>query len=110
MTRWEVTPPQKPPSKRPNAQTAILVGIALGLALLLAIALARRYLRLGLRTATGAGPSREETLTLQQRLTDAGCYQDAIDGAKGAALDEAVKDLPGPAAGVADRLGVSLRS
>ena len=48
----------------------------------------------GLRTATGAGPSREETLTLQQRLTDAGCYQDAIDGAKGAALDEAVKACP----------------
>ena len=48
----------------------------------------------GLRTATGAGPSRKETLTLQQRLTDAGCYQDAIDGAKGAALDEAVKAYP----------------
>ena len=91
-----------------DAQTAIPVGIAIGLALLLAIALARRYSATGLRTATGAGPSREETLTLQQRLTDAGCYQDAIDGAKGAALDEAVKVSPGPAAGVADRLGVSL--
>ena len=41
-----------------------------------------------------AGPSREETLTLQRRLTDAGCYNGAIDGAPSAALDAAVKACP----------------
>src|ERR1700689_2944398 len=41
-----------------------------------------------------AGPSREETLTLQKRLTDAGCYKGAIDGAPSAALDDAVKACP----------------
>src|SRR5271170_3705790 len=44
--------------------------------------------------AAEAGPNREETLTLQQRLTDAGCYHGAIDGAPGAALDVAVKACP----------------
>src|ERR1700722_8234503 len=38
--------------------------------------------------------SREETLTLQKRLTDAACYQGAIDGAASAALDAAVKACP----------------
>src|SRR5580700_622578 len=44
--------------------------------------------------AAEAGPSREETLTLQQRLTDAGCYNGAIDGAPSPALDAAVKACP----------------
>ena len=41
-----------------------------------------------------AGPGREETLTLQQRLTDAGCYHGAIDGAPSEPLDAAVKACP----------------
>jgi hypothetical protein len=41
----------------------------------------------GVAFAAEARPSREETLTLQKRLTDAGCYQGAIDGAPSAALD-----------------------
>jgi hypothetical protein len=44
--------------------------------------------------AAEAGPSHEETLTLQQRLTDAGCYHGAIDGAPSATLDAAVKACP----------------
>ena len=48
----------------------------------------------GAALAAEAGPSREETLTLQQRLTDAGCYHGAIDGAPSAALDAAVKACP----------------
>jgi WD domain, G-beta repeat len=48
----------------------------------------------GVTSAGEAGPSREETLTLQQRLTDAGCYHGAIDGAPSAALDAAVKACP----------------
>ena len=48
----------------------------------------------GAAFAAEAGPSREETLTLQQRLTDAGCYHGAIDGAPSAALDAAVKACP----------------
>jgi WD domain, G-beta repeat len=48
----------------------------------------------GVASAGEAGPSREETLTLQKRLTDAGCYQGAIDGAPSAALDAAVKACP----------------
>src|SRR5271168_2058785 len=48
----------------------------------------------GVAFAAEAGPSREETLTLQKRLTDAGCYQGAIDGAPSAALDAAVKACP----------------
>jgi WD40 repeat protein len=41
-----------------------------------------------------AGGSREEILSLQQRLTDAGCYAGAIDGAASAALDAAVRACP----------------
>ena len=52
------------------------------------------WLAVGAAFAAAAGPSREETLTLQQRLTDAGCYPGAIDGAASAALDEAVKACP----------------
>src|SRR5277367_1290613 len=48
----------------------------------------------GAAFAVEAGPSREETLTLQKRLTDAGCYHGAIDGAPSAALDAAVKACP----------------
>ena len=48
----------------------------------------------GVAFAVEAGPSREETLTLQQRLTDAGCYHGAIDGAPSAALDAGVKACP----------------
>jgi hypothetical protein len=48
----------------------------------------------GAAFAAEAGPSRAETLTLQQRLTDAGCYHNAIDGAPSAALDAAVKACP----------------
>jgi hypothetical protein len=48
----------------------------------------------GAAFAAEAGPSREETLTLQKRLTDAGCYNGAIDGAPSAALDAAVKACP----------------
>ena len=48
----------------------------------------------GAAFAAEAGPSREETLTLQKRLTDAGCYHGAIDGAPSAALDAAVKACP----------------
>src|ERR1700680_4784354 len=48
----------------------------------------------GAAFAADAGPSREETLTLQQRLTDAGCYHGAIDGAASQALDAAIKACP----------------
>ena len=48
----------------------------------------------GAAFAAEAGPSREETLTLQKRLTDAGCHPGAIDGARSAALDAAVKACP----------------
>jgi hypothetical protein len=41
-----------------------------------------------------AGLGREETLTLQQRLTDAACYHGAIDGSPSAALDAAIKACP----------------
>ena len=40
------------------------------------------------------GLSRAEIASLQQRLTDAGCYSGAIDGAASAALDAAVKACP----------------
>jgi WD40 repeat protein len=36
----------------------------------------------------------DDTLTLQRRLTDAGCYAGAIDGARSAALEAAVKACP----------------
>jgi hypothetical protein len=52
------------------------------------------WLAAGAAFAADAGPSLEETQTLQQRLTDAGCYHDAIDGAPSAALDAAVKACP----------------
>src|SRR5580700_1490800 len=48
----------------------------------------------GAALAAEAGPSREERLTLQQRLSDAGCYHGATDGAPSAALDAAVKVCP----------------
>jgi hypothetical protein len=48
----------------------------------------------GAALAAEGGPSREETLTLQKRLADAGCYHGAIDGAPSAALDTAVKACP----------------
>ena len=41
-----------------------------------------------------AGTSREDIQSLQRRLTDAGCYTGAIDGATSAALDAAIKDCP----------------
>jgi hypothetical protein len=46
--------------------------------------------------AAWAGDPRspEETRALQRRLTDAGCYHDAIDGRASAALDAAVKACP----------------
>jgi WD40 repeat protein len=40
------------------------------------------------------GTSHAEIASLQQRLTDAGCYSGAIDGAASAALDAAVKACP----------------
>ncbi len=40
------------------------------------------------------GNTREQVLSLQRRLTDAGCYKGAIDGAPSAALDAAVKACP----------------
>ena len=40
------------------------------------------------------GTSHAEIASLQQRLTDAGCYQSTIDGAASAALDAAVKVCP----------------
>ena len=52
------------------------------------------WLAAGAAFAAEAGPSREETLTLQKRLADAGCYHGAIDGAPSAALDAAVKACP----------------
>ena len=41
-----------------------------------------------------AGTSREDIQSLQRRLTDAGCYNGAIDGAPSAALDAAIKACP----------------
>ena len=41
-----------------------------------------------------AGSSREDVLSLQRRLTDAGCYNGAIDGEANAALDQAIKACP----------------
>src|SRR5271156_4789354 len=41
-----------------------------------------------------AASNREDVLSLQRRLTDAGCYHGAIDGASSAALDAAVKACP----------------
>ncbi|MFZ0207449.1 MAG: WD40 repeat domain-containing protein, partial [Roseiarcus sp.] len=41
-----------------------------------------------------AGTSREDVSSLQRRLTDAGCYNGAIDGAAGGALDAAVTACP----------------
>jgi hypothetical protein len=41
-----------------------------------------------------AATTTEEITVLQQRLTDAGCYRGAIDGASGAALDAAVRACP----------------
>jgi peptidoglycan hydrolase-like protein with peptidoglycan-binding domain len=38
--------------------------------------------------------SREEVTALQRRLSDAGCYKGAIDGAASAATDAAVKACP----------------
>jgi len=40
------------------------------------------------------GNGREDVLSLQRRLTDAGCYKGAIDGARSAALDAAIKACP----------------
>jgi WD40 repeat protein len=40
--------------------------------------------------------SPEETRALQRRLTDAGCYHDAIDGQASATLDAAVEACPDP--------------
>ena len=40
------------------------------------------------------GTSHAEIASLQQRLTDAGCYSGAIDGAASAALDAAIKACP----------------
>jgi hypothetical protein len=47
--------------------------------------------------AAGLDPSKmstDELKALEQRLTDAGCYKGAIDGAASGALDEAVKACP----------------
>ena len=41
-----------------------------------------------------AGSSREDAISLQRRLTDAGCYRGAIDGAQSAALAAAVMACP----------------
>ena len=38
--------------------------------------------------------SADEIKALQQRLTDAGCYKGAIDGAASGALDDAIKACP----------------
>jgi len=54
-----------------------------------------RDLACGGRCLRGGGRAdREETLTLQKRLTAAGCYHGAIDGAPSATLDAAVKACP----------------
>jgi WD40 repeat protein len=47
--------------------------------------------------AAGLDPSKmsvDEIKALEQRLTDAGCYKGAIDGAASAALDDAIKACP----------------
>jgi WD40 repeat protein/uncharacterized caspase-like protein len=47
--------------------------------------------------AAGLGPAQmnaDEIKALEQRLTDAGCFKGAIDGATSAALDEAIKACP----------------
>jgi Caspase domain/WD domain, G-beta repeat len=47
--------------------------------------------------AAGLDPAQmraDEIKTLEQRLTDAGCYKGAIDGAASAALDDAIKACP----------------
>jgi WD40 repeat protein len=47
--------------------------------------------------AAGLDPTRmsaDEIRALEQRLTDAGCYKGAIDGAASGALDEAIKACP----------------
>ena len=49
---------------------------------------------LAVAPADAAGGSRENVVSLQRRLTDAGCYKGAIDGAPSAALDAAVKVCP----------------
>src|SRR5271169_3694227 len=41
-----------------------------------------------------AGTSREDIRSLQRRLTDAGCYNGAIDGGASLALDVAIKACP----------------
>src|ERR1700684_3820539 len=49
---------------------------------------------LAVASADAAAGSRENVVSLQRRLTDAGCYKGAIDGAPSAALDAAVKVCP----------------
>jgi hypothetical protein len=47
--------------------------------------------------AAGLDPSQmnpEEIKALERRLTDAGCYKDAIDGKASSALDDAIKACP----------------
>ena len=47
--------------------------------------------------AAGLDPtqmSTDEIKALEQRLTDAGCYKGAIDGAASGALDDAIKACP----------------
>ena len=47
--------------------------------------------------AAGLDPAKmtaDEIKSLEQRLTDAGCYKGAIDGAASAALDDAIKACP----------------
>lgn len=55
-------------------------------------------LMFGALAASGAvaqtSNSREETVTLQRRLADAGCYRGPIDGAAGASVDAALKQCP----------------
>ena len=44
--------------------------------------------------AEDADGTHDDVLSLQRRLTDAGCYKGAIDGAPSAALDKAIKACP----------------
>jgi hypothetical protein len=84
---------QRPTAKRIHSLSdhAGETGMRWGLRLLAGLAV---WLAASASFGAEAGPSREETLMLQQRLTDAGCYHGAIDGAPSAALDAAVKACP----------------
>jgi WD40 repeat protein len=62
--------------------------VALGLLLALAASAPSAF------AEDAAGTSREDVSSLQRRLTDAGCYNGAIDGAAGGALDAAVMACP----------------